>query len=207
MGGPGGREAGLHALGVNQRVSWGKGGLVQAEVSPGLGTPAGTSEPCSCRLAALSPGLFGWLREPGRADASSDPEEKLGELSTAWAGLHQFPGTVWAAPSQCGHEALRRHPPVMTALAQLGPGVRNPGPPGGQPRGTRWGRLSSPPGSSSRVQVCKRLALTTRWPLWLTIPDSKGLGALSQSLKLLGSGEDPTMPVSQRKTRKLKEAV
>ena len=83
MGGQGGREAGLHALGVNQRVSWGKGALVQAEVSPGLGNPAGTSEPCSCQLAALSPGLFGWLREPGRVDVFPDPEEKLGELSTA----------------------------------------------------------------------------------------------------------------------------
>lgn len=89
--------------------------------------------------------MFGWLREPGRADASSDPEEKLGELSTAWAGLHQFPGTVWVAPSQCGHEALRRHPPVMTALAQLGPGVRNPGPPGRAAKRNEVGEVVQPP--------------------------------------------------------------
>ena len=86
-----GREAGLHALGMNQQVSWGKGGLVQAEVSPGLGTPTGTSQPCSCQPAALPPGLFGWLRNASRADVSPGPG---GET---WRALHS-PGWSGSVP-------------------------------------------------------------------------------------------------------------
>lgn len=98
----------------------------------------------------------------------------------------------------------------MTALAQLGPGVRRSGPP--QPQEDRreergGGGCLAPQEAAVESKVCNPLALTKCWPLWLTIPESKGPGALSQSLKLPGSEEDPTTPVSQRKIRKLTEAV
>lgn len=69
------------------------------------------------------------------------------------------------------------------------------------------GGCPAPQEAAVESRVCNRLALTKCWPLWLTIPESKGPGALSQSLKLPGSEEDPTTPVSQRKIRKLTEAV
>ena len=40
MGGQGGREAGLHALGVNQRVSWGKWGVGAGRGEPRPGDPS-----------------------------------------------------------------------------------------------------------------------------------------------------------------------
>lgn len=93
---------------------------MQMEVSPGLGTQTGTSEPCSCRPAALPPGLFGWLRNATRADVSPGPGGETWRVSTARAGLDQFPGMVWARPSQGGPAALRRQPPAMTVLAHWG---------------------------------------------------------------------------------------
>lgn len=142
-----GREAGLYTLGMNQQVSWGKGGLVQAEVSPGLGTPTEMSEPCSCRPAALPPGLFGWLRNASRANVSPGPG---GET---WRALHS-PGWSGSVPRHGLSKTITgwTHSPAQTPASHDSAGSA----------GTACEEVQAPPGRTAKrkgmgefVQPCK----------------------------------------------------